>query len=922
MSKRSLLSKFTCASLIVVLGVCGLVPIAPISRPGAQTAPSSNLYNIGMNLPQLVYWNNTAVYADVMNGVSGNNGAWDIPPSGVAPLDSTGAPTVAARTFFPAVYPSGAYSASWTGTGTISCTGGCSMGPITVNNGVSTAILTITQRPPANPSDKPFNTLNATPPVSNIHIMAPPSLRAPGGSLFMADTISKLQPFGTVRLMDTLNTNFGFANTTQNPVTNWSDRTWPNEGSRGGRPQGIAYEDIINFANTTGKDVWINIPILATDDYVCRLARLLAYGEPGDKSNTACSTTAPPSGTETAINSKSHIYLEESNEGWNFIFASTLDLACWGNSGPVLGSCQTPTPTSSILKAAIAAPSWSNLPDTRSKAAAAGMVLTKRNHDIFTQVFGAASASQIRAVYSIQSCCPPTAALTWMANTYGPMSSYFYALAAAPYFQLANNADDTTTDAIFNDLNGQVLVQSSMGAMMLRDLQAAQKFGVQLVAYEGGQSLVQNTAAELAAQFDARMYSADLAYFSLWNANVGKASLFTYYSFISSYTNFGYWGSMVSSVDHGSQKYDSLLSLTVNPGDINLDGVVNQSDCVILRASFGKTAGMWWRDGDLNHDGAVNAADLAILNQNITGAQCALLNTNSHDFNGDGKSDILWRDGNGNLAMWLMSGAQVAQSAGLGVVPPAWSVVAQRDFNGDGKSDLLWRDTSGNVAMWLMNGMQIAQSAGVGNAPSIWSIVGTGDFNGDGQGDILWQDTSGNVAMWLMNGPQVVQSAGVGNAPSVWSIVGTADFNGDGKSDILWRDNNGNLAMWLMNGTQITQSGGVGTVSAAWSIAGTGDFDGDGRSDILWRDSNGNLAMWLMNGTQITQSAGIGAVPANWSIAETGDFDGDGKSDILWYDTSGGNVAIWFMNGTQVKQSSGVGNVPPTVWKVQGVNAD
>jgi hypothetical protein len=298
--------------------------------------------------------------------------------------------------------------------------------------------------------------------------------------------------------------------------------------------------------------------------------------------------------------------------------------------------------------------------------------------------------------------------------------------------------------------------------------------------------------------------------------------------------------------------------------------------------------------------------------------------TNAHDFNGDGKSDILWHDGSGNLAMWLMNGAQVMRSAGVGAAPTAWSIVGQRDFDGDGRSDILWHDASGNVAIWFLNGAQIAQSSGVGNAaPTVWSIAGTGDFNGDGKGDILWHDTSGSVAMWLMNGAQVTQSTGVGNVdPAVWSIVGTGDFNGDGKSDILWHDTSGNVAMWLMNGAQVTQSAGVGNAPTVWSIAGTGDFNGDGKSDILWRDTSGNVAIWLMNGAQITQSVAVGnAAVTVWSIVETGDFDGDGKSDILWHDTSG-NVAIWFMNGAQVKQSAGAGNAAPTVWSVQGANAD
>src|SRR5262249_17627638 len=74
--------------------------------------------------------------------------------------------------------------------------------------------------------------------------------------------------------------------------------------------------------------------------------------------------------------------------------------------------------------------------------------------------------------------------------------------------------------------------------------------------------------------------------------------------------------------------------------------------------------------------------------------------------------------------------------------PSVWTIVGTGDFNGDGKSDILWRDTSGNVAIWLMNGAQVTQSAGVGSAPTSWSIAETGDFDGDGKSDLLWQDTS------------------------------------------------------------------------------------------------------------------------------------------------------------------------------------
>ena len=45
------------------------------------------------------------------------------------------------------------------------------------------------------------------------------------------------------------------------------------------------------------------------------------------------------------------------------------------------------------------------------------------------------------------------------------------------------------------------------------------------------------------------------------------------------------------------------------------------------------------------------------------------------------------------------------------------------DYNGDGKSDLLWRDnSSGNNAVWLMNGTALMSALGIANVPTIWSV--------------------------------------------------------------------------------------------------------------------------------------------------------------------------------------------------------
>jgi hypothetical protein len=100
---------------------------------------------------------------------------------------------------------------------------------------------------------------------------------------------------------------------------------------------------------------------------------------------------------------------------------------------------------------------------------------------------------------------------------------------------------------------------------------------------------------------------------------------------------------------------------------------------------------------------------------------------NTGDFNGDAKSDIVWRNGTGDTAIWLMNGASLSSAAVIANVPaPLWSIVQTGDYDGNGTSDLLWRDTNGNAAIWFMNGMTVASTAGIGNVPTTWSVQSAG----------------------------------------------------------------------------------------------------------------------------------------------------------------------------------------------------
>ena len=301
----------------------------------------------------------------------------------------------------------------------------------------------------------------------------------------------------------------------------------------------------------------------------------------------------------------------------------------------------------------------------------------------------------------------------------------------------------------------------------------------------------------------------------------------------------------------------------------------------------------------------------------------------SSDFNGDRKSDILWRNDYGSVALWQMDGATVknAALASIQSVDSSWKVAGTVDFNGDKKSDILWRNASGAVVIWQMDGSSVTSSS-LTSTPSLdnsWKTAGTGDFNGDGKSDILWRNDDGTVVVWQMNGSTVTSSS-LTSTPSLdksWKTAGTGDFNGDGKSDILWRNDDGSVALGQMNGSSVVSSSLTSTPSLdnSWKINGTGDFNGDGKADILWSNNKaGAMAIWQMNGAQVVDSSRTSSpLPdASWTLNGIGDFNGDGKSDVFWRNTNNA-MDIWQMNGAQVVSSTLTSSpADSSNWKVAG----
>jgi hypothetical protein len=302
------------------------------------------------------------------------------------------------------------------------------------------------------------------------------------------------------------------------------------------------------------------------------------------------------------------------------------------------------------------------------------------------------------------------------------------------------------------------------------------------------------------------------------------------------------------------------------------------------------------------------------------------------DFDGDGKSDILWRNlATGENYVYPMDGTAILGTEGYlrTVADQDWKVAGIGDFDGDGKSDILWRNAaSGENYVYLMNGAGIAGEGYLrAVADPSWRVASVGDFDGDGKDDLLWRnDASGENYLYPMDGLAIKPTEGYVRtvADLAWRVAGTGDIDGDGKADLLWRNaSTGQNYVYFMDGTTIKPTEGyLRTVAdQGWQVGGVGDFDGDGLADLLWRNaSTGENYLYPMSGTTILPGEGYLRTVADtaWEVKGTGDYDGDGRADILWRHATSGENYLYPMQGRTILPGEGyLRSVPPPDWQIQ-----
>lgn len=416
--------------------------------------------------------------------------------------------------------------------------------------------------------------------VTSIKLMRPltpgSAQSYPPATLFASPSKTLISKFSVIRFVD-------FLATSGNAQMNWSDRSLPSWASFQRQPSeaygwmgiGAPWEHVILLANETGKDVWINIPVNATDAYILNVARMFAYGSDGVNPYQSVQTNPvyPP------LNSNLKVYVEYSTElyaSWNFgsSFTQGRDNCQAASNELVSTSGNSPLNWDGT---------WNNIPYDASGANNSNWNwqmctrrAVKRSVEIsntFRSVFGdSAMTTRIRPVFTSQLGDAGGAlfgGMQMLLNYYNnmagnfvtaprPPSYYFYGAGGSGFYGPA--ATVSTLDEFFADpgMNPAGFVPA-----LQADAWLVAAMGLKRVAYEGGPELYKTggvrDAVSAQAVNDPRMTTAVVNMHNAWSQNSGE--LLVYYRATGDYD----WGFTSDIYNLSTRKLLAIDSLNTNP---------------------------------------------------------------------------------------------------------------------------------------------------------------------------------------------------------------------------------------------------------------------------------------------------------------------------------------------------------------------
>ena len=314
--------------------------------------------------------------------------------------------------------------------------------------------------------------------------------------IFNPDYLNYMKDFKVIRFMN-------MSGITRNPTDTWDKRPKVNNATWAGKQgvRGAPLEIMVALANKLNADPWFNLPHRADNNYMRQYALYVKNNlKPGLKA-----------------------YIEYTNEAWNTIFTQAHYMKDMGER--------------------------MNLDEDRDKGGYKFFSLRSvQMFDIFEQTFGG-TQRLVRVMGSWTGWTRMSEMLLSYRNAYKKTD----AMAVAPYFFPSHAASKKakTVDQLFKlmyDPKERYSIPKVLGYIYKNSL-IAEKFGVDMIAYEGGQHLVDwksrnttshPTALMIKANRDSRMAKAYSIFMRGWKDNGGK--MFVQFSAPRTYQWFGSWG--------------------------------------------------------------------------------------------------------------------------------------------------------------------------------------------------------------------------------------------------------------------------------------------------------------------------------------------------------------------------------------------
>ncbi|WP_394825676.1 FG-GAP repeat domain-containing protein [Pendulispora albinea] len=242
----------------------------------------------------------------------------------------------------------------------------------------------------------------------------------------------------------------------------------------------------------------------------------------------------------------------------------------------------------------------------------------------------------------------------------------------------------------------------------------------------------------------------------------------------------------------------------------------------------------------------------------------ALWNMKRPSLSGEGRAEIMALHDNGDIQAWY-------NVAGFKEMPWGGSVTIGRgfsdpsrvrfaDLDGDGYSDIIAIQENGDVQAWHNGGafkeMPWDGAAIIGRDFFDPNRVRLADLDGDGRAEIMAIQENGDIQAWHNGGGFKEMpwdgAAIIGRGFLDPNEVQLADLDGDGRAEIMAIHPNGEIQAWYNAGGFKEMPWGDSTIVGRGftdpSRARFADLDGDGRAEIMAIQSNGDVQAWHNDG--------------------------------------------------------------------------